>query len=339
MSEESTSPYQAWREVVARYQKPSVRAAIVQLLTTVVPFLGMLGVMYWSLSVSYWLTLGLALVAAGFMVRTFIIMHDCGHGSFLPSRRWNDIVGFVTGVLTLTPYVQWRRDHAIHHATSGDLDGRGHGDINTLTIREYLALSWKGRLWYRIYRNPIVMFGIGPLWLMIQHRIGTRDSGRKEAMNVMLTNLTVAGVVVTAGLLIGWKALFLIWFPVFMIGGAAGIWLFYVQHQFEDTYWADHGEWNYATAAIEGSSYFKLPRPLEWITGHIGLHHVHHLSPRIPNYRLRRCHEENSMFHSVRVLTIRESFRTIRLKLWDEDRQELVGWRELRRRLRSGSST
>ncbi len=333
-----TSPDLSWREVVARYQRPSVRAAVTQLVTTLVPFLTLLVAMYWTLSISYWLTLGLGVVAAGFMVRTFIIMHDCGHGSFLPSRRWNDIVGFTTGVLTLTPYVQWRRDHAIHHATSGNLDDRGVGDISTLTIREYLALGWFGRFRYRVYRNPLVMFGIGPLWLMLQHRIKVFGAGRREAMSVMMTNLALAAIVVGLAFLIGWQAILLIWFPVFMIGGAAGIWLFYVQHQFEDTYWAGEGEWNYATAAIQGSSYLKLPRPLEWITGYIGVHHVHHLSPRIPNYFLRRCHEENPMFHSVRVITLGESLRTIRLKLWDEDARELVSFREFRRRLHGVSA-
>lgn len=323
----------AWQEIVARYHTPSVRAGVWQLVLTVGPFFGLLVLMYLTYQISYWLTLPFVIIAAGFMVRTFIIMHDCGHGSFLPSRKWNDLVGFFTGVLTLTPYVQWRRDHAIHHATSGNLDGRGHGDITTLTVGEYQALGWFGRLRYRLYRNPLVMFGIGPLWMMAEQRLKTPDGGFKEWRSVWLTNLVLAMVIVAGGLTIGWVDLFVIYFPMFMIGGAVGIWLFYVQHQFEDTYWAEQGQWDYAVAAMEGSSYFKLPRPFEWLTGYIGLHHVHHLSPRIPYYRLRQCHEENPIFHRVRTLSFWESFRTIRLKLWDEERRELVGWRHARERL------
>ena len=327
-----------WREIVAPYQVPDLKRSLVMAGTTLLPLFAMLYVMYLSLQLPYWVTLLLALPTAGLVVRTFIIMHDCGHGSFFPNRKANDIVGFVTGVLTLTPYVQWRRDHAIHHANSGDLEHRGHGDVNTLTVREYLALDWKGRLKYRLYRNPLVMFGLGPLHLAIgqRKRPTSTATGKKEKDSVRNTNYALALTIVFFWWLIGIKALFLIYFPVFMIAGAAGIWLFYVQHQFEETYWEPHTEWDYTTAAMRGSSYFKLPRVLQWFTGNIGLHHVHHLNPRIPNYNLQRCHDENSIFHDVTVLTMRQSIRTVGLKLWDEDSKQMVGYKHLRKFQKTG---
>lgn len=320
-----------WRQIVAAYHSPSVRKSVVQLCTTLGPLFATFVVMYFTMSVSYLLTLGLAVIAAGFLIRTFIIMHDCGHGSFFRSRRANDIVGFITGVLTLTPYTQWRRDHAIHHATSGDLEERGHGDVSTLTVREYLRLSWFGRLRYRVYRNPLVMLGVGPLWLMIKHRLHSPGTaGRREIIGVHTTNLTILALFLLLSLVIGPLKVVAIYLPAMFLAGAAGIFLFYVQHQFEDTYWAEGEEWDYARAAVAGSSFYRLPRVLDWITGSIGFHHVHHLSPRIPNYLLRRAHEENPLFQQARVLTMWESIRTFSLKLWDEERRRLIGWRELR---------
>jgi omega-6 fatty acid desaturase (delta-12 desaturase) len=324
-----------WREMVARYQVPSVKASVWQLVTTLAPLLAVFTAMYFTYQVSYFLTLGLAVVAAGFLIRTFIIMHDCGHGAFFKSRRANDIVGFITGVLTLTPYVQWRRDHAIHHATSGDLEERGHGDVSTLTVKEYLALSRWGRFSYRLYRNPAVMLGIGPLWLMgVKHRFHTRETaGKREILGVHMTNAAILLLFVVISLLIGPLKVVALYLPAMFIAGAAGIWLFYVQHQFEDTYWAVPPQWDYATAAVAGSSFFRLPRVLDWFTGSIGYHHIHHLSPRIPFYNLRKCHQENPAFQQARVLTLAESFRTFRLKLWDEEGARLIGWRELRLRM------
>ncbi len=331
-----TSPSQAWKDIVARYQTPSVRRAVWQLVTSIGPLLGAFAVMYWSLGVSYWLTLLIAIPTAGFAMRTFIIMHDCGHGSFLPSRLWNDIVGWVTGILTATPYSHWRREHAIHHATSGHLEGRGTGDINTLTVREYLALGRWGRLRYRLYRNPLILLGFGPAWLFIKHRWPSkRVAGNREVVNVIGTNLALAGVVIGLSLVIGFRELMMIWLPILLLSGSVGVWLFYVQHQFEDTYWRGGGEWDYATAAVMGSSYFRLPRVFQWFTGNIGFHHVHHLSPRIPNYQLERCHRENPEFQRVTTLTVLEGIRTMRLKLWDENRKRLIGFRELRSYLNS----
>ena len=322
-----------WKSVVSRYQSPDVRKSVLQLCNTLIPFVALLVGMYFSLAISYWLTLALAIPAAGFLVRTFIIMHDCGHGSFLPSRKWNDVVGFVTGVLTLTPYVQWRHDHAVHHATSGNLDKRGSGDITTLTVKEYLALSWLGRAQYLVGRSPVIMFGLGPIWLAVKQRFQALgpDAGWKERMSVQGTNITLVALVALFSLLIGFKAVVLVYFPVFFLAGAAGIWLFYVQHQFDEAYWANKGQWSYATAAVEGSSYFKLSRPLQWFTGNIGFHHVHHLNPRIPNYRLERCHAENPVFQKVVTLTLWDSVKTMRLRFWDEDAGRMVSFRQYRR--------
>lgn len=315
-----------WRTVVAPYQRADTRRAIMQVATTLVPLAAVFYMMYRSLVLPYWVTLLLALPAAGLLVRTFIIMHDCAHGSFLPSKRWNRIIGAVTGVMTMTAFDQWRHDHSLHHASSGDLDRRGHGDVPTLTVREYLSRSWLGRLQYRLVRNPLVLFGLGPIHWILTNRIPPRGSAKKQLISVWSANAAIAIVFTAASLWIGWRAVLMIYAPSMYIAGAAGIWLFYVQHQFEGTYWREHEEWDYATAAIAGSSYLKLPAILHWFTGSIGLHHVHHLGPRIPNYALVKCHEENPLFHGVTTFTLRESMRTLRLTLWDESREQLVGF-------------
>jgi omega-6 fatty acid desaturase (delta-12 desaturase) len=292
--------------------------------------------MYFALGVSYWLTLLLAIPTAGFLVRTFIIMHDCSHGSFMPSKRANEIIGFVTGVLTLTPFAQWRRDHALHHASSGDLARRGHGDILTLTVEEYLARDRWGRLKYRLYRHPFVLFGLGPVYMVISQR--WRSSGNatrdKQTFSIHATNAAILIGVIGFSFLIGIKAVAMIYVPAFLLAAATGIWLFYVQHQFEDTYWQEHDRWQYIPAALQGSSYYRLPRVLEWITGSIGLHHLHHIDPRIPNYNLRRCHDENVEFHSATQITLRQSLRTASLRLWDPEQGRLVGFDAIREKLR-----
>jgi omega-6 fatty acid desaturase (delta-12 desaturase) len=321
-----------WRAMVARYQKADVRRATAQILTTLLPLAAATYAMYRSLTWSYWLTLALAIPAAGFMVRTFVIMHDCGHGSFLPSRRWNNLVGWVTGVLTLTPYGEWRHEHAIHHATAGDLDRRGHGDIETLTADEYLALGrWK-RLQYRLYRNPFVMLMLGPVHLMLVQRIPGRNksSGAPKTASVWSTNLGIAVVVTALAMIIGLKAVLLVYLPAGYLAASAGVYLFFVQHQFDQAYWERHANWDYATAAIAGCSYLKLPRVLQWFTGNIGLHHVHHLAPRVPNYNLQRAHDENAVFHRAPMVTLTQSVRLLRLALWDERQKRLIGFGDLR---------
>jgi omega-6 fatty acid desaturase (delta-12 desaturase) len=333
MSETTPQVRSDWRSVVARYQRSDLFRSILQIVTTLGPLVVVLYLMYQALGISYWLTLLLSLPAGGLLIRTFIIINDCALGSFFASRRANEIVGWFTGVLTLTPFSQWRHSHALHHASSGDLDRRGNGDVDTLTVREYLALSRKERVKYRVARNPGVLFGFGPIYFMIDNRIPPKGTNLNTSVgrSVWSTNVALAALVVGASLWIGWKAVFLIYFPAFYIAASAGIWLFYVQHQFEGTYWQDHKEWDYATAAVRGSSYLKLPVVLQWFTGSIGLHHVHHLGPRIPNYALEKCHKENPLFHEVTVITLAQSVRTLRLRLWDEEEKRLIGFSDLSR--------
>jgi omega-6 fatty acid desaturase (delta-12 desaturase) len=328
-----------WRELVAKYQVPSNRAAIIQVCTTLIPLVLTIAAMVWAMRIHYGLVLLLALPAGGLIIRTFILMHDCGHGSFFSSRRWNDIVGFITGVLTFTPYVQWRRDHAIHHATSGNLDKRGWGDVTTLTVSEYLELSAWGRFRYRIYRHPLVLLVFGPLFLVIKHRFPTPGqlTTAKERVNVHATNLVLVAVVALLALLGVLDEAAMIYLPSFLLAGATGVWLFYVQHQFEDAYWRPAPQWDYATSALQGSTYLKLPKVFQWFTGNIGLHHVHHLSPRIPNYRLQQCHDSHPEFQAVPTIGFWQGIKALGLKLYDEERQRLIGFRELGRRYRRQS--
>jgi omega-6 fatty acid desaturase (delta-12 desaturase) len=325
-----------WATIISRYQKTVMWKAIFQLASTFVPLAVVFYLMYRSLALPYIVTLLLAVPAAGLLVRTFIIMHDCGHGSFFKSRRANEIVGWITGVMTLTPFAQWRKDHALHHASSGDLDRRGHGDIDTITVKEYLARTPEQRRKYRFTRHPLVLLGLGPLYLMLSQRRLMKNASLNELQHfsVYSTNAAIAAIVIGFSWWIGFGNFMAIYFPAIFIAASAGILLFYVQHQFEDTYWNEHGEWDYATAAIRGSSYFKMNPVLQWFTGNIGLHHVHHLGPRIPNYNLKRCHEENELFHSVTVLTVPAAIRTLSLRLWDEEERRLVPIAELEARAR-----
>jgi len=319
-----------WQDLVKKYQVPDNWRSVWQIANSVVPYVVTWYLMYRSLSVSYWLMLLLAPLAAGFMTRIFIIFHDCGHGSFFKSSKANHVVGTICGVLTHTPYFQWTREHAIHHASSGDLSRRGVGDVTTLTVKEYLALSKWGRLKYRLYRNPLVMLGVGPHFIFLfWQRFTGKQSGRRERNNVYVTNLGLLAIYRSLGWAIELKALLIISAPIVIIAGAAGVWLFYVQHQYEETYWRDRGEWDYATSALLGSSYYKLPRVLQWFSGNIGFHHIHHLSPKIPNYKLQRCHEENPLFQESTVLGIRASLKTASMKLWDEERLRMVGFNQI----------
>jgi len=319
-----------WREVVARYQKPSLWRAGWQVLNTVVPYIGLWVLMYFSLQVSWVLTFALAVLAGGFLIRTFILFHDCCHGSFFKSQTANDVLGHITGLLTLTPYFQWRSEHAIHHATSGNLNRRGIGDIWTMTVQEYLGSSRWRRLAYRINRNPLVLFGVGPLVLFfILHRmVGPKAQGR-EKISVHLTTLAVASMFAGLIWLFGLKGFLLIQLTILMVGGGAGVWLFYVQHQFEETYWEGDENWDFVTAAVKGSSYYKLPGWLQWFSGNIGFHHIHHLSARIPNYNLERCHKSEPLFQSVPPMTLWSSLRALRLRLWDQECGRLVGYEHL----------
>jgi omega-6 fatty acid desaturase (delta-12 desaturase) len=320
-----------WKAIVAKYQKPSTGRALWQIANTLGPYLLLWYLMYRSLALSWWLTVPLAILAGAFMVRLFIIHHDCGHGSFFNSRSANDILGFVTGALTFTPYYHWRWEHAAHHATSGDLDRRGLGDIWTLTVQEYLESSrWK-RFAYRLARNPVVLFVIAPTYLfVVKHRFPKTKASPRERHSVYWTNLAVLGLAAGLGWVFGLKAYLLIQLTVLMVAGAAGVWLFYVQHQFEGVYWERRDEWDYIAAALQGSSFYKLPRLLQWFSGNIGFHHIHHLSPRIPNYHLEKCHQADPLFQRVKPVTLFSSFRSFTFRLWDEQRRKLVGYRHLR---------
>jgi omega-6 fatty acid desaturase (delta-12 desaturase) len=321
-----------WQELTAGYQKPDTIRSLWQIANTVIPYLILWYLMYRSLEISYWLTLALAVLASGFLVRIFIIFHDCCHGSFLESKRATDVIGLLTGVLTFTPYDRWRREHSMHHATSGDLDRRAlGGEIWILTVDEYISSPWRTRLAYRIYRNPLVLFVIGPSFqFLLKHRFSNRQARSRERRNVYWTNLGVVAYVVVLVALIGPRAYLMIQIPIMLIAGAAAVWLFYVQHIYEGVYFERHDKWAYERAALEGSSFYRLPRILHWFTGNIGYHHIHHLSPRIPNYLLRRCHEENPSLAPANPLTLVSSLRSLRLRLWDEKQHRMVGFRYLR---------
>ena len=322
-----------WAQTLARYREPNHVRSIVEIAITAAP-LAALWVLAWTaLHFGYWwLSLLLAIPAAGFLVRLFMIQHDCGHGSFFSHPMANDWVGRVIGVLTLTPYDFWRQTHAIHHATSGHLERRGIGDVDTLTVREYLSRSFWGRLCYRAYRHPLVMFGVGPAYLFIlQYRlpIGLLFNGWQPWVSTMATNVAIAAVVTVLIWYIGVWPVVLVQLPIILLAGSAGVWLFYVQHQFERTFWAHEDGWSFQEAALHGSSHYDLPGILRWFTANIGVHHVHHLCSRIPCYRLPRVLREHPELRFVSRLTLLQSFQCVRLALWDESRRRLVSFREI----------
>jgi omega-6 fatty acid desaturase (delta-12 desaturase) len=321
----------AWKAIVALYQKPSTWRALWQIIDSIVPYVLLWCLMYWSLSISWWLTFPLAILASGFLIRIFIIFHDCGHGSFFKSQLANDTVGFIAGVITFTPYYHWRWEHAVHHAGSGDLDKRGTGDIWTMTVQEYLESSrWK-RFAYRLARNPIVLFVIAPIFLfLIRQRFPSPGASKRERESVQWMNLAILGMVAGLIWIFGFKSYLLIQLTITGVGGAIGIWMFYVQHQFEGVYWERGEDWDYTAAALQGSSFYKLPKILQWFSGNIGFHHIHHLSPRIPNYNLERCHKADPLFQNVPSVTLLSSLKALTFRLWDEPLRQLVGYGRLR---------
>jgi len=333
-----TADLRALTHSLSGYREPSHGRSIVEILITVLPFISLWLLMWWSLRLGHGVYLLLAIPTAGFLVRLFMIQHDCGHGSFFRHRLANDWVGRVIGVLTLTPYDFWRRTHGIHHATSGNLDRRGTGDIDVLTVREYLALSRWRRLGYRLYRHPIVLFGIGPAYLFILRQrlpFGLMRGGWMPWVSTMATNGAIA--LVAAGMMwwIGIGPFLLVHLPIATLGGAIGVWLFYVQHQFEHTSWSEHRNWRFATAALYGSSHYDLPAVLRWFSANIGLHHVHHLCSRIPFYRLPQALRDHPGLANVGRLTLGQSLACVRLVLWDETVHRLITFRELRTRFRA----
>jgi len=326
---QSTRP--EWMEIISRYNKPDPLKSWWQIINSVGSYLLLWFLMVKSFEISYLLTLVLSVFAAGFLVRIFIIFHDCGHGSFFRSKRMNTVVGIITGLFVFTPYHRWHRDHHLHHQTVGNLDKRGTGDVKTLTVEEYQNLSGWQRFGYRLYRNPIFLFGIAPILLFaVLYRFTKKYMSWRERLYILLTNLALAGAIALVIWAIGWKAYLLIQLPVLYIATVHGVWLFYVQHQFRHVLWTDSGNWDYMTVALKGSSLFKLPAVLNWFTGSIGYHHIHHLSPGIPNYNLKRCHLENSIFRQIKPITFMSAFESLLLRLWDEKRGMLITFRERR---------
>ncbi|MEJ0097611.1 MAG: fatty acid desaturase [Bauldia sp.] len=327
--------FRQWPKALARYRQPSDGRSAVEIAITAFPLIALWLSMWVSLHlVGYWLSLLLAIPAAGFLVRLFMIQHDCSHGAFFGRRDVNDWVGRVIGVFTLTPHDFWRHTHALHHAGSGNLDHRGIGDVTTKTVAEYGELDWRGRLTYRIYRNPVVLFLIGPAYLfLLRHRLplGHMREGWRPWISTMATNL---GILALAGGLIWFAGLgpfLMIHLPITIVAASIGVWLFYVQHQFEHTSWEQDRDWTHPEASLHGSSHYDLPRVLRWFTANIGVHHVHHLSSRIPYYRLREVLRDHPELAGVGRLTLLQSLGCVRLVLWDEGRKRLVSFREMRR--------
>ncbi|MGJ7037140.1 omega-6 fatty acid desaturase (delta-12 desaturase) [Shinella sp. BE166] len=333
-------PGKAWLKILAAYRKPSTGRSVFELAVTLIPFALLWAAAWASMHFGYWFGLILVVPAAGFLLRLFMLQHDCGHGSLFGRRGLDDWTGRAIGVLTLTPYDYWRRAHSQHHASAGNLDERGVGDITTLTVAEYRALKPRGRLGYRLYRHPLVMFGIGPAWLFLfQQRLpfGMMRSGALPWISTMATN---AAILVLAALVIwcvGIVPFLLIHLPIVLIAGSAGVWLFYVQHQFEDTHWSKPPEWTFQHAALHGASHYDLPRPLRWMTGNIGLHHIHHLSSRVPFYRLPEVMRDHPELGDLGRITLRDSLRCVKLILWDEASKRLVTLREVEPRLHAAA--
>ena len=323
-----------WNSLLAPYRSSVLWKSVWQLTNSAALFIAFWYAMLWSLDVGYWLTLLLAIPTAVMVMRLFMVQHDCGHGSFFQSQRANGAVGFVLGVITLVPYTYWRKTHAIHHATSGDLDGRDFGDIDTLTVREYLSRSRAKRVLYRMYRHPLVLLLVGPAWqFILKHRfpLDIPRKWKREWASVHWTNVALAAVTILMSYLVGIERFLLVQLPVTLVAGAIGVYLFYVQHQYEDTYWRYKEAWNYYASGLEGASHLVMPKFLQWCTANIGLHHIHHIASRIPNYRLQRCFDENPPLQKATTLTLRTSVRTLWLTLWDEDDRRLVSFRELRK--------
>ncbi|MBU9722856.1 MULTISPECIES: fatty acid desaturase [Bacillaceae] len=316
---------------VSPFEKTNTKTSMKQIFNTLGPLLLLWYGAYLSLSVSYWLTLPLLVITAGFVVRTFIIFHDCCHQSFFKNRKANDILGTITGIITLVPYQQWKNSHNIHHASSSNLDKRGTGDMWIMTVDEYMEASiWK-KIAYRFYRNPFVMLVLGPVAVfLIQYRFNVKGAKRKEKINTHVTNLGIVGLYAGLTVLIGWEAFLMIQGPVLLVSGMLGIWLFYVQHQFEETYFEHDEEWSYVQAAVDGSSYYKLPKVLQWVTGNIGFHHVHHLSPRVPNYNLEKAHNATPPLQKATTITVKTSLKSLNFRLWDEDRKEFISFKGLK---------
>ena len=320
----------AWYASTAEYARADLRKSIWQLANTLVPYFLLLTLMVGSVrqNLPYWVTLFFAVAGSALYIRIFILFHDCTHGSFLPSPRWNRNLGYLCGTLTFTPFHDWRRSHAGHHLSAGDLDRRGVGDIDLMTVAEYAAASPLKRIAYRLYRNPLLMFGLGPIYILFRNRWPQKGGNRIDKLSVLCTNLAIACILVVAGLTIGLKTYFLVQIPIVLIASPFGIWLFYIQHQFQGVYWARKAQWDPWRMAMEGASHYQLPRLLRWITANIGYHHVHHVRPAIPNYNLQRCYEQTPQLQQVRPITLSASLHCLSLKLYDEEKRMMVSFRQ-----------
>ncbi len=319
------------RADLERYARSDLGRSLRSLATSVVPFLFLWAAMFAVYSTSYWLVLLLAIPAAGFLVRTYIMFHDCVHGSLMRSKRANTWLGTALGLLVFTPFARWRYEHLIHHATAGDLDRRFIGDVPMLTVAEYRAKPFFFRLGYRLYRTPLVMFGLGSIYsTVLMQRFPTPATRNRQQRSVWLTNLAVVVFVGALCFAFGWQTVLFVELPLVILAGSVGIWLFYVQHQFDDTYWERTDEWSFNDAALRGSSHLALPKVLQFFSGNIGFHHVHHLNPKIPNYNLERAHEEQPMFRSVPSMSFTDALRAVQLKLYDEDAQRMATWKQAR---------
>ncbi len=332
-------PTKEWKAIVKDFAKPRMGMAAWQLVNSVGAYVALWVGMFFLLKIeSNWkwgIILPVALLAGALVVRIFIIFHDCGHGSFFKNKKYNNFWGFITGTLAFTPYMHWRWEHSVHHAHNGHLGRRGVGDIWTMTVDEYLNSTPRSRFFYRLGRNPLVLFLIGPMYtFMIRHRFPLAKAKRSDKISVLYSNLAIAAMIFSLCLLFGWKEYLFITFIVMTVASTTGVWLFYVQHQFEDTYWETEENWDYFKAAVYGSSFYKLPKVFQWFSGNIGFHHIHHLSSKIPNYNLERCHKSHEMFNSVKPLTFWKSLKCINYRLWDAENMKLITFSQLRNKLK-----
>jgi omega-6 fatty acid desaturase (delta-12 desaturase) len=320
----------AWQKIVMDYSKPRLSRSIWQIINSVGPYLLLWVIMVQVNKISPWLMIPFIILAAGFLVRIFIIFHDCGHGSFFQSKKLNVIVGKALGIMALTPYYKWTESHLKHHQTVGNLDDRGDGDVWTVTVEEYQSMTPRQKIFYRIFRHPIFLLGFaGPMNFLVYSRFTRKSFTKRQKRNVYFTNLMLLLLAVGVSLWIGWQTFLLIQLPVMYLAGMAGIYLFYLQHQYDDVIWVRKGDWDYKKMALEGSSFFKLPVLLRWFSGNIGFHHIHHLGPKIPNYNLPKCYEENPLFQEVEPITFFKSFQSLKLRLWDEKNERIVTFQEM----------
>ena len=322
------NPWLEFSKNLVKYRTPSLKKSIWQIVNSFVPYVAIWFAIIFSLSVSLWLTAFLIILNAGFLVRLFIIFHDCGHGSFFQSKKANSMTGFFLGILVFTPYDKWHNMHRKHHATVGNLDKRGAGDVWTMTKEEYMSSSKWEKLQYRIYRNPFIMFGLGPLLLfMIQNRFTKSWMNKNEKLNLYLTNLGLLVLITGMSFIVGFFTFIIIQLIIVYLSAVVGIWLFYLQHQYDGVEWYRSHDWNYQTVALKGSSFVKFPKILQWFSGNIGFHHIHHLNAGIPNYNFEKCHVENHVFNDVEPVKFMDSLKTLKLRLWDEKQQKLVSFR------------